>query len=993
MVDTENLPPSVRDAINTAPPPPAETQTIGEAYTSRRSSRGGGGGSSPSVGQLAQTGQLQEQIQKETKARQEAKAKQEAEAKARKQAQQQETAEQQALILSVAQAKVKASPKFEALRASRLAEAKQKIERPTQAKAILGEGYGTVTGEVRPFAPRKLPEEQARRKVIESLEQTGYKTEREGDIITAEKDGNTQYYKIDVVKKEFDKPTIEEYIRPEYRSYAYSGATSQQKKYRFTYTIQETELANLPSSAKAQPNQFGNIKNEPAIGRFLIKKGKELKGKAEASPFYPASTNTQEAVKKYLEREKQKIQPAVSLLQIGAKVAEKETRFIPELTQKYIAEPPKELSKFETAGLNLLNITQGGMPTQFLIAPGYKAVRGVARGGVQEIRERPREFILTAGAGAITGPALGAVGTISYVGKPILLAIGSAYTLSVGYRVAVAEEKPEQFGRILIGEVAPFYFGAKASGAVLKSASKRIARSEQRIEYRVKTDQLTKKELNFLRKRSEVITEQLDKAKLDFISKKEKLTKADIKEIGRSKSPKDLDVSIDIAKLSKKNLKTLVSLQEAGKIEGNFEVSLKPKVSENVGFSIKPKRAISATELEAREIINKKLISAYQRVQIKSRMAVEEGIRAKQKYMFSDKVEAEIRAKMAKTGKTAEQIVKEGEIGKKIKAFEEKTLKEQAKQQRREQKFKQQAGKNKAYKERGRTVPPSGDPFADFQAPRSRGAEALSQKFGRQGQSYKVEYAQEYLRGLSDKIEFKLPSLERLKVASVLRTLSKTKAIPLVFPKLRTDTKGIQKTQQSLKQVTRQRQLTRPVMALDIATSQATKEEQITTQFPISSVKVKTTQSIKQDVATEQRQEVELITKPELKTEQEREAGFKFPPFNQKPKPEQGRGYYDVKVRERGRDIKVNKRPLPYNKARNLGAEVVDNTPSAQFKLSKAMKKGEMKDDPIFYKQFKFRGQKDRYIELNTYRIDTPGEIQGITVKGWLAQRNKGRWL
>lgn len=47
MVDTSNLPPSVRKAIETAPAPPQETQTIGQAYVSRlkaSKAKGGGGG-------------------------------------------------------------------------------------------------------------------------------------------------------------------------------------------------------------------------------------------------------------------------------------------------------------------------------------------------------------------------------------------------------------------------------------------------------------------------------------------------------------------------------------------------------------------------------------------------------------------------------------------------------------------------------------------------------------------------------------------------------------------------------------------------------------------------------------------------------------------------------------------------------------------------------------------------------------------------------------
>lgn len=102
---------------------------------------------------------------------------------------------------------------------------------------------------------------------------------------------------------------------------------------------------------------------------------------------------------------------------------------------------------------------------------------------------------------------------------------------------------------------------------------------------------------------------------------------------------------------------------------------------------------------------------------------------------------------------------------------------------------------------------------------------------------------------------------------------------------------------------------------------------------------------------------------------------------------------YNVSAKEQGKFIKLNKEPLPYNKALNLGGEVVDNTSSATFRVTKANKRGEAIDDTFFKKSSKFRQNKGEYIELNNFRIDTEGELQGITVKGWKAKRNNRRWF
>jgi len=107
---------------------------------------------------------------------------------------------------------------------------------------------------------------------------------------------------------------------------------------------------------------------------------------------------------------------------------------------------------------------------------------------------------------------------------------------------------------------------------------------------------------------------------------------------------------------------------------------------------------------------------------------------------------------------------------------------------------------------------------------------------------------------------------------------------------------------------------------------------------------------------------------------------------------EKPKGFFNTHVKEKGKWIKVNEKPREYYSAMGLGGEVVDNTSSAQFRVSKSKTKGEesLGFGDWFGRESKFRKTKtNSYIEKNTYRIDSYGELQGITVKGWLANRKK----
>jgi len=101
---------------------------------------------------------------------------------------------------------------------------------------------------------------------------------------------------------------------------------------------------------------------------------------------------------------------------------------------------------------------------------------------------------------------------------------------------------------------------------------------------------------------------------------------------------------------------------------------------------------------------------------------------------------------------------------------------------------------------------------------------------------------------------------------------------------------------------------------------------------------------------------------------------------------------FNVLVRSKGKDIKVNKKPLTEIGAENLGYDITDNTVSASFQTPPSKRKAkaqffEVRSD----KKNKFRKKGKRFIEKETYRIDSAGEFQGITVKGRLARSKNKR--
>jgi hypothetical protein len=105
------------------------------------------------------------------------------------------------------------------------------------------------------------------------------------------------------------------------------------------------------------------------------------------------------------------------------------------------------------------------------------------------------------------------------------------------------------------------------------------------------------------------------------------------------------------------------------------------------------------------------------------------------------------------------------------------------------------------------------------------------------------------------------------------------------------------------------------------------------------------------------------------------------------------RTYVHGKKRYAERWKKANTTPLSENAALSLGGTAVDQSAAASFKIRPTSSKaGRLKIgvDPWGMLSQKFyRNKKGTYIESTGNRIDSPGEIRGISALGWIANQNK----
>jgi len=114
-----------------------------------------------------------------------------------------------------------------------------------------------------------------------------------------------------------------------------------------------------------------------------------------------------------------------------------------------------------------------------------------------------------------------------------------------------------------------------------------------------------------------------------------------------------------------------------------------------------------------------------------------------------------------------------------------------------------------------------------------------------------------------------------------------------------------------------------------------------------------------------------------------------------------GQGY-NVKIKERHivkgkkiqepRFIRVNKRPLSLRNAEALRGMILDNSAAASGKIVPV--NAMAREPSIDLKPFedishKFYMKDDILIEKRKHRIDTKGEVKGISALGWYAERSK----
>lgn len=105
------------------------------------------------------------------------------------------------------------------------------------------------------------------------------------------------------------------------------------------------------------------------------------------------------------------------------------------------------------------------------------------------------------------------------------------------------------------------------------------------------------------------------------------------------------------------------------------------------------------------------------------------------------------------------------------------------------------------------------------------------------------------------------------------------------------------------------------------------------------------------------------------------------------------RSAHNVYLKQKGQDIKLNKKPVSYSEAINLGARIADEYPARSFRLARAkgMVKGKVPQiDPKFAQKFKQQKKNPLYFtERTTFVIDSRNEVLGITYKGVQAKKNK----
>ena len=190
-----------------------------------------------------------------------------------------------------------------------------------------------------------------------------------------------------------------------------------------------------------------------------------------------------------------------------------------------------------------------------------------------------------------------------------------------------------------------------------------------------------------------------------------------------------------------------------------------------------------------------------------------------------------------------------------------------------------------------------------------------------------------------------------------------------------------------------------PVLAYDQEVDQ--KQQQDSMQGQAQQTKLKYDQELIQIVGPQQMYvEKPVIDEPliELLPPVPSSSMFKIPiPKRRKADAKKRKrfGSFDVQVKQK-KKWKTLKRSMYHNDALDFGAKHVDTTPTVRFRLKKSRKRpidvpntnyfklNKQKFRPYIVKKGKAKQLRpSEFIERRRFRIDSPGELGGITKKGW----------
>jgi len=141
--------------------------------------------------------------------------------------------------------------------------------------------------------------------------------------------------------------------------------------------------------------------------------------------------------------------------------------------------------------------------------------------------------------------------------------------------------------------------------------------------------------------------------------------------------------------------------------------------------------------------------------------------------------------------------------------------------------------------------------------------------------------------------------------------------------------------------------------------------------------------------------------KPPEKEPEEEKPIIDLPEFGEEPKKIKKQTGFNSLVKVKGKFQKLNKEPLPINRATNLALNFADSTPSVTAKVVRA--KGPTKlpfdsfKNPTLLSKFQIRkdreGKGNVFVEKNKFRLDSAGELRGIQKKGVQARKGFGGFI